>query len=206
MVTYIIIALNVIFSFIGFGDKTFFSRYMFNPYRVHVNKNEWYTLFTHAFLHADLGHLFFNMFTFYNFGLYLEQQIFPHYFGHHATFLYVILYVGGIMVSSIPSFEKQKNNPNYNAVGASGAVSAVIFSFILIEPNSTLNFFLLPIDIPASLFGILYLLITWYLSKRGGGRIAHDAHLWGSLFGFAFTLILHPGFFPLFINQLISIF
>jgi membrane associated rhomboid family serine protease len=203
MVTYFIIALNCIFSFKGFNDRNFFNKFLYNPYRVNMDRKEQYTILTHAFLHADIPHLLFNMFAFYSFGLMLEQQIFPQYFGKYAEFLYILLYFGGIVVSAIPAYIKQKNNPAYNAVGASGAVSAVIFSSILILPNSSVGIMFIPFPIPATLFGILYIAITWYLAKRGGGRIAHDAHLWGSLFGFVFTFALRPAFLPDFIDQLI---
>ncbi len=206
MITYITIALNCIISFVGFRDRNFFAKYLFNPYTINRNKKEWYRIFSHAFLHADMGHLFFNMFTFYSFGLLLEQNSFPFLFPGHGDYYYVLLYVGGIIVSAFPGFEKHKNDFGYSAVGASGAVSAVLFSAILIYPTGSLQIMFLPIPIPAVVFGILYLAYTWYMSKRGGDRIAHDAHLWGSLFGFVFTIILKPSLFPEFIEHIKAIF
>jgi membrane associated rhomboid family serine protease len=204
--TYIIIGVTCVVSFVGFGDRRFFDKYLYSPYAVHVHKGEWYRVFTHAFLHADTMHLLFNMFSFYFFGLALEQDIYPALFPHHAEFYYIILYVGGMMVSSFPAFEKHKNNPVYRSVGASGAVSAVIFSYILISPNASLGFMFIPIPIPASIFGILYLVYSWYMGKRGRDNIGHDAHLWGGLFGFVFTFCLKPSLLPAFFHQLMSIF
>ncbi|HXB11862.1 MAG TPA: rhomboid family intramembrane serine protease, partial [Bacteroidia bacterium] len=154
MITYIIIALNCIISFVGFRDRNFFAKYLFNPYTINRNKKEWYRIFSHAFLHADMGHLFFNMFTFYSFGLALEQNFFPFLFPGHGDYYYVLLYAGGIIVSAFPGFEKHKNDFSYSAVGASGAVSAVLFSFILLDPTGSLQIMFLPIPIPAVVFGI----------------------------------------------------
>jgi membrane associated rhomboid family serine protease len=206
MITYTIIALNCIFSIIGFSDRNFFAKYLFNPYSIHQNKKEWYRIFTHAFLHADYMHLFFNMFTFYIFGRALEMDFFPALFPAHDKYYFILLYVGGIMAASLPSLEKHKNNPGYSSVGASGAVCAVLFSYILISPTTPLQLMFIPIPIPAAIYGLLFLLLSWYLSKRGGGRIAHDAHFWGSIFGFAFTLLLKFSLLSQFIEQIKSIF
>ncbi|NNM94828.1 MAG: rhomboid family intramembrane serine protease [Bacteroidia bacterium] len=206
MISYIIIALNCIISFIGFGNRSFFAKYMYNPYSLQRNKKEWYRIFSHAFLHADYMHLLFNMFTFYSFGLALEQDIFPVIFTNHASYYFLVLYVGGILASAIPAYEKHKDDFSYNAVGASGAVSAVMFSYILLLPTSSLSLLFLPIPIPAAFFGILFLVISWYLSRRGGGHIAHDAHIWGGIFGFIFTALLKPSLLLAFFSQLKDLF
>jgi membrane associated rhomboid family serine protease len=202
MITYCILAFTIVFSLIGFRDKAFFIKYLYSPWRVHSDRKEWYTVFTHAFLHADYGHLFFNMFALYSIGLELEQYVFPAFFPLHARYYYLLLYFGGIVVSSVPAYEKNKNNPGYSAVGASGAIFAVLFSFILINPTAKLGIMFIPFDIPAFVLGILYLGYEFYMSKRGGTRIGHDAHLWGGLFGIAFTIILHPAFAKGFYTQI----
>jgi membrane associated rhomboid family serine protease len=204
MVTYIIIGLNVIFSVMGFQDRNLFAKYLFNPYIIEHDKKEWYRMFTHAFLHADYMHLAFNMFSFYSLGLPLEQELFPAIFHNKAEFYYILLYVGGIMASVIPSYEKHKNNPGYSSVGASGAVCAVVFSLILIVPTITLNVFFVPM--PAAVYGLVFLVGSWYMSKRGGGRIAHDAHFWGSVFGLVFTVILKFSLLHDFIRQIANMF
>lgn len=202
------------FSIIGFYDKNFMVKYMYTPYTIYRNKKEWYRIITHAFLHADITHLFFNMFTFFYFGLGLEKHWFRFYFYNHASIYFCTLYIGGLLASAIPAMEKQKNNPGYSAVGASGAVSAVIFSYILINPSASLYIFFLPFPIPASIFGIVYLFYSWYMSKFGiysrnvpefsGRNVAHDAHLWGSIFGILFTIALKPAFLIGFYNQILA--
>ena len=206
MVTYSILIFTVIFSLIGFRDRAFFDKYKFNPWRLHSDKKAWYTAFTHAFLHADYMHLFFNMFALYSLGLSLEQDIFPDFFPQHARYFYILLYFGGLLFSSVPAYEKHKNNPSYNAVGASGAIFAVLFSFILINPTAMLGLMFIPIPIPAFVLGILYLGFEWYMSKKGKTNIGHDAHFWGGIFGIVFTLLLHPGFAPRFYHQIVALF
>ncbi len=206
MITYYILGFTVIFSLIGINDRAFFVKYLFNPYRINSNKKEWYTVFTHAFLHADFQHLLFNMFTLFVFGRDLETTSFPAFFGLNAKWFYLILYFGGIIVSSIPAYEKHKNDPAYSAVGASGAIYAVLFSYILINPTAELGIMFIPFPIPAFVLGILYLLYEWYMSKHGRTNIGHDAHLWGGLFGIVFTIILHYQFAPRFYYQIVELF
>jgi len=206
MITYCILGFTVIFSLIGFRDRAFLNKYMFNPSRVYGNRNDWYTVLTHAFLHVDYTHLFFNMFTFYIFGLALEQDSFPYFFHSNANIFYILLYVGGIVVSSVPAYEKHKHDVTYSAVGASGAIYAVLFSYILINPTRKLEIIFLPVPIPAFVLGILYLVYEWYMSKRGRTNIGHDAHLWGGIFGVAFTALLHHEFIPMFYHQIIEFF
>jgi membrane associated rhomboid family serine protease len=202
-VTYALIGINCIVSFIGFSDRNFFEKYLYRPYNVHHNRKEWYRVFTSTFLHANVPHLLFNMWALYLFGALLERAEFPIYFGDKALLYYILLYVGGIIVSSLPTFEKYKDVYAYASVGASGAVSAVIFSCILINPTMGMGLILLPFYIPAWIFGGLYLIYSWYMSKHGHDNIGHDAHLWGGMFGFAFTLVLHPAFFLAFLNQIL---
>jgi len=206
MITYCILGFTVIFSLVGFRDRAFFVKYLFNPFRLNANKNDWYTIFTHAFLHVDYAHLFFNMFALYSFGLMLEQDIYPYYFHGKADYYYLLLYFGGIIVSSIPAYEKHKTDPAYSAVGASGAIFAVLFSFILIDPTSKLEIMFIPFPIPAFILGIVYLGYEFYMSKRGKTNIGHDAHLWGGLYGIVFTIVLHYQFIQSFFAQITELF
>jgi membrane associated rhomboid family serine protease len=146
------------------------------------------------------------MFALYSLGLGLEQDILPAFFPAHARYFYLLLYFGAIIVSSVPAYEKHKNNPGYSAVGASGAIFAVLFSYILINPTAMLGIMFIPIPIPAFVLGILYLGYELYMSKRGKTNIGHDAHFWGGIYGLVFTTILHPAFIPNFYHQIMALF
>jgi membrane associated rhomboid family serine protease len=165
---------------------------LFNPAKVYYH-NEWYRLFSHAFIHADLLHLGVNMFVLYFFGRYVEM-FFSLKFGVGLGMLYfLLLYVGGILFASLPALRKNKDNPVYNSLGASGAVSAVLFSSIVLDPTNTIYIYA-AIPMPAIVFGVLYVIYEMYMNKRGGTNVAHDAHLLGALFGVLFTIILSPKF------------
>ena len=200
MVTTTIIIACVIFSLIAFNNGDIFHRFLFSPFAC-FHYNQHYRLITHAFLHGDYAHLAFNMFALYMFGEIVEDQAFPILFGEKATFYYILLYLGGIIFSSLFEFFRQKDNPNYSSVGASGAVNAVVFSAILINPTMGMGLLFIPIFIPAWLFGILFLIYSWYMAKRGGDNIGHNAHFFGALFGLGFTLALKPALFNYFIAQ-----
>jgi membrane associated rhomboid family serine protease len=150
-------------------------------------------------IHADWMHLLINMFVLYSFGNFVEQA-FRELFEERATLYFLILYFGGMAASVIPTYEKNKNKSEYNALGASGAVSAVVFTFILFRPLERLCLYGL-LCLPGIIFGAGYLVYCYYASKKGGDNINHDAHLWGALFGFALPIILKPALFFSFINQ-----
>jgi len=204
IILYIIIIGTVLISLLGFQNRMIFEKLRFDPYSIGINK-DWYRFFSYALLHADWGHLLINMFVLYSFGSNVEN-LFEYYFGSKAIIYFILLYLGGVFVSVAPSFEKNKNNPYYTAVGASGAVSAILFSSILMYPTGKIIFLLLPIPIPAYVFGILYLVYSWYMSKRGKDNIGHDVHFFGAIFGFVFTIILKPQLFIIFINLLSNSF
>lgn len=185
-ITLIILLITCAVSIIALTNKDYFYRFQYNPFVVKHN-NQWYRVFSHALIHANWLHLFFNMYVLYNFGQIAEYGL-MHYVGARSTIVYLVLYIGGVAFAALPAFMKHSDNEFYNSVGASGAVSAVLFSAILFIPSHTLYIFGI-IPIPAFLFGFLYLFLEAYLDKRGGGRIAHDAHLWGALFGIGFTIL-----------------
>ncbi|MDD3877430.1 MAG: rhomboid family intramembrane serine protease [Bacteroidales bacterium] len=201
-ITILIIIGTVIVSIAAFQKRELHEKLMFDPYSIVINKT-WYRFFSYALVHADWGHLLINMFVLYSFGTNVEY-LFSYFFGGKAVLYFLLLYVGGVFVSVIPSFEKNKHNPYYVAVGASGAVSAVLFSSILMYPQGEIIFLLLPIPIPAYIFGILYLVYSWYMAKRGRDNIGHDVHFWGAIFGFAFTILLKPQLFLSFIHEITS--
>lgn len=184
-VTMILIAANVIVSMIGFSNPEFTNKFLFWPYR-QARENQQYRFITSGFLHADWMHLIFNMFTFYFFGRLIEG--FFEGAGLGGKISYLLLYFIGLIVASIPSYLKHKDNYGFRALGASGAVSAVVFASVLFNPWGKLYLYFIPM--PAIVFAILYIWYCVYMSKRGGDNINHDAHLWGSLFGLAFTIAL----------------
>jgi membrane associated rhomboid family serine protease len=193
---------TVIVSIIAMDNNSLKNKLMFNAYMIH-NRKEWYRFFSNGLIHGDWMHLAFNMFSLYMFGgtveaMYRDSDV----FGGKGILFYILLYVGGLAMSSLYSYEKHKNDMYYNALGASGAVSAVIFAFIILAPTQKLMLLILPIPIPAYLFGLIFLGIEYYLGKRGQSNIGHDAHFWGAIYGIAFTLILKPSLIQSFIEQI----
>ncbi|HOI32177.1 MAG: rhomboid family intramembrane serine protease [Bacteroidales bacterium] len=199
--TWIIIAFTVIISFLAFRNPDLFLRLRFNAWLIKEKKQNW-RFFTYALLHAGWLHLLVNMFVFYSFGRFVEQ-VFQLKFGTGQGILYfVLLYVGGVLFSTLYDFRKQKSNPHYDAVGASGAVAAVLFASILLSPTNSLFIFPIPFTVPAWLFGILYLIYSAYMGKKGSDNIGHNAHFFGAIFGLVFTILINPDFALGFIAQL----
>ena len=185
-VTFAIILITCIVSIISFNNSNVKKELILSPYKVLNEKKVW-LLITHAFIHADYLHLFFNMYVLYMFGPYLEL-----YFEYNASLgfiSYILFYILSAIFATIPALYKNGNNPNYLSLGASGAVSAVVFAYIVLNPLRELGIILLPgIWIPGFIFGILYLVAENYMSKKKYSNIAHDAHISGALFGVFFIL------------------
>lgn len=183
-VTFMVILLNTGVSlFALYGAPNLLEKGYLKPYRV-VRENTWYELFTSGFLHANLGHLFVNMFTLYFFGQIMEQILGPIYF--------LGLYITALIVAGIPSVIKFKNDPNYATLGASGAVGGVLFAYIILFPLESIYLFLIPIPIPAIIFGILYLVYSMYESKQARGKVNHEAHIAGAVWGIIYILCFVP--------------
>jgi len=200
IVTYILIFVTVVVSVIALGNEEMLMKLRFNAYDV-KHSNQWYRFFTYGFVHGGYVHLFINMIVLYSFGEIVEAY-FKVYFPGKASFYYLLLYTGGLLLSIVPAYGKHKNDVFYNAIGASGAVSAVIFSSIILFPTGKIFLFFLPIPIPAPIFGILYIAYEIYMGKRGKDNIGHDAHLWGAIFGLVFTIALKPDIAMEFLRQL----
>ncbi|HEY9082752.1 MAG TPA: rhomboid family intramembrane serine protease [Vicingaceae bacterium] len=204
-ITLIIIIITVIVSFSANSNTQLYHKLLFNPYLVYNNK-EWYRLFTHAFIHdkQNIFHLIFNMYVLYSFGEIVET-ILINEMGTMGIVYYLFIYIGGMAVASLPALARHKNNYGYNSVGASGAVSAVLFAAIAFMPfTGGIGIIFLPFTINPLLFGVLYLAYEIYMDKRSNDNVAHDAHTWGAVFGFLFTLIFVPGAFMNFIGQLMN--
>ena len=154
-----------------------------------TEKNQYYRFITCGFIHADVAHLAFNMISFYLFSSALVEPAFIGFFGDYGRAALLLMYVLALIVCLLPTYAKNKNNEKYRSLGASGAVSAVVFAGILISPLSQLGFFIIPPIIPGFIFGPLYLILSAYLERRGGDNINHSAHIWGALFGVAFLII-----------------
>lgn len=179
--TLIIIGITVAISIAAFNIPKMMEVGMFMPYRA-IRKNTWYELITSGFLHGGFTHLAFNMITLLFFGPVLERSI--------GEIHFLILYFTGFLASSIPSLIRHKDNPSYATIGASGAVEAVLFAFIVIFPFEKIYLFLIPIGIPAIVFGAIFVAYSIWASKKGG-RINHEAHVggaaWGLIYMFAFV-------------------
>jgi membrane associated rhomboid family serine protease len=198
-ITYVFIGLTVLVSLYAFNQPTVLQQLIMNPYLVD-KRHQYYRFITSGFIHGDMIHLFFNMFSFYYFGLVVEatfKQIF-----NQSEIYFISLYLLGIIVSDIPSFFKHRNNPGYNALGASGGVSAIIFASIIFHPTHEIYLYFIPI--PGFILGILYLIWSYYQGKRGGDNVNHDSHMYGALFGILFCVIMYPVSIKNFFEQLFA--
>lgn len=180
----VIFAVTIAASLFGlYRSPAFVERCLFRPYWF-LRRRQYETIVTSGFVHADLGHLIFNMLTFYFFAFPLEKQIGPARFA--------LLYLIGLVVSDLGTYLKHRNNPDYASLGASGAISAVLFAAIVYFPGMTLFIIPIPLPIPAPLFAVGYLVYSWWSARHARGRINHDAHLGGALFGVAFVMATDP--------------
>lgn len=187
-ITLIIILTTVAVSIIAFNKQNVMDDLIFYPPAV-TEKKQYYRFITCGLIHADFGHLAFNMISFYLFSNALVEPAFIQLFGNYGRAMLLLLYVLALIVCLLPTYLKNKNNENYRSLGASGAVSAVVFTGIMISPLSQLGFFIIPPIIPGFIFGPLYLILSAYMDKRGGDNINHSAHIWGALFGVIFIIV-----------------
>lgn len=192
-----IIAANVLFSYKGFNDLGFFAKNEFHIGRIRAG--EQYRMFSSAFLHADWGHLFFNMFTLYMFA--------PVVISNLGNMTFLLIYFGSLVCGSLLTMYFHQNDYSYRAVGASGAVTGIVYSSILMYPDMSLYLFFIPIPIPAYLFGIGYLLYSIYGMKAKNDNIGHTAHFGGAIGGYVLTLFENTNLFTenLFIVILLAI-
>ena len=199
MTLYILLA-TVAVSIGAFQSRQVLDRLIFNPYKVH-KQSEWYRFLSSGLIHADWMHLLVNMFVLYSFGPVVEQY-YADAFGGKAGPYFLVLYAGGLVFSILPTYRKRLNQPGYNALGASGAVSAIVFSYILFNPLQKLCLYGL-LCLPGILFGLGYVFYSYYMDKKAKDNINHDAHLWGAVYGFVFTILLQPSLLKSFFAQII---
>ena len=197
--TIILIAITVAVSYAAFKSPKLMDQLQFNASKVYYKK-EYHRLITHAFVHANWEHLFVNMIVLFSFGTAIERY-FEYNFGNLHNLYFAFLYFGGILVSNLYALFKHYKNYFYNAVGASGAVSAVLFAAIFFDPWNMIYFFgILPI--PGIVFAVLYLVYSYQMGKKQNDNVAHDAHFLGALYGFVFPILLNPRLFENFIDKL----
>lgn len=200
--TLIIIAITAFISIAAFNRADLVEKLQFNASKV-VHQKEYYRLISHGFVHANWEHLLVNMIVLFSFGRAIEMY-FEYGFGRMSNAYYLILYFGGMIVSNLYALYKYRNNYYYNAVGASGAVSAILFAAIFFEPWNKIYFFgILPI--PGIVFAVLYLGYSYYMSRKQSDNVAHDAHFLGAVFGFIFPILLNGRLFERFIDKLFMI-
>jgi membrane associated rhomboid family serine protease len=179
----IIFVLTLATSLWAFNDENIYARFILNPYGVSRGERV-YTVITSGLIHKDWNHLLFNMLSYYFFAFQLEARLGHWQFG--------LLYVLSLILSDLPSIQKHKQDIWYNSLGASGAISAVIFSYIMYDPLASLGILFIPIPIPAWIFGLLYLVYCHFASKHARDNVNHDAHLFGALSGIIITIALNP--------------
>lgn len=183
IITYGIIVVTVLVSMAAFRNVSLYEKSLFSTYSI-LKEHEYHRTITSAFIHADIGHLLFNMFSFYAFSYSLE-----YFYGHHRT---ALIYLTGAVAGSLLSLVIHRKDPDYRAVGASGAVCGIIFASIFLLPGGSIIVFPLPIPIPAWAYAIIFILASIYGLDRNRGNIGHDAHLGGALSGIASAAIIDP--------------
>lgn len=195
--TTIIVAVTVVVSWLAFNNPRLAERLILWPPAIDRGK-QYDRLVTHGFIHADWMHLAFNMITLWSFGATMER----FYVQYIGAIGYVAFYLSAIVVAILPTYMRHRHDPGYRSLGASGAVSAVLFAFILLDPWSGIYLFLIPIPIPAFLFAALYVGYSIWMDKRGGDNVNHSAHLYGAAYGVMFTLIMEPRAAAVFVQKL----
>jgi len=197
--TIILILITSVFSIIAFNQHSLIYKYQLNPYQI-IHRHQYSRLILHAFLHANWTHLIINMLVLYSFGMALERY-FQDFFGNAWIAYYSLLYFGAILISPLNALIRHRNDYLYNAVGASGAVSAVIFATIFFNPWNKIYFFGM-IPMPGIVFAALYLIYSWIMSTRSKDNIAHDTHFIGAVYGLLLPILLDPDLLSYFIQQL----
>jgi membrane associated rhomboid family serine protease len=187
-ITLVIVIITTLISIGGLSNGKIIDDLIFYGPAI-SRRNQWYRLLTHGLIHADAFHLIFNMVALYSFGTMLEKTfVSTCLFGNYGKVLFLALYIGGLVVASLPDLFKHKDDYYFKSLGASGAVSAVILATVVLMPTTKISLFILPVGIPGYIFAVLYIAVSAYLDKKGGGNINHGAHLWGALFGLIFTI------------------
>lgn len=201
ILTYAIMAITVITSYLAFNNSSLKNKLLFHPFTI-KRENEWYRFLGHGFIHSNWTHLIFNMVTMFFFGKHVEIVFKSHFGEMMGSIHFLVLYFLGMILASAYSYFKHQDHSYYAALGASGAVSAALFSSIILAPTNSLFIFPLPIPIPAVIFGPLYLAYCVYMGRAGRDNVGHDAHFFGAVFGLIYTLVINPDFGIHFLNTI----
>ncbi|MEM7081632.1 MAG: rhomboid family intramembrane serine protease [Pseudomonadota bacterium] len=197
-ITNVIVIGTCIISFALMNNQEGKAALIFHPVTIRQN-NQWYRFLTSGLIHGDVWHLLINMFVLWSFGNAVERLYYPYFLGENSGLLFLILYFGGVIVASVPSYLRHANDARYAALGASGGVSAVVFAIILFAPWDNLYLYGV-IAIPQILAGGAYLYYSWYQDKNGHDNIGHMAHFTGAIWGFAFTVLMNTQLFGRFVG------
>jgi membrane associated rhomboid family serine protease len=189
-ITLIIIIITALISISAFSSEKIYNDLIFYPPAV-TYQRQWYRFFSCGLIHADWFHLIFNMYALYMFGETVEDFFSYRLFQEKGKLFYLLMYISALGVCLLPTYAKHKDDSLYRSLGASGAVSAVIFAFVLLNPTANLGLIIIPgIKIPGFIFGFVYLGISSFLDRRGGGNINHSAHIWGAVYGMGFLIVM----------------
>jgi membrane associated rhomboid family serine protease len=183
-------------SWLAFNNGRLMERLILWPPAIQ-RRHQYDRLVTHGFIHADFQHLLFNMITLYFFGSLVERAFVP-LIGHVG---FVLFYLSAVVVAILPTYSQHRHDARYRSLGASGAVSAVLFTFILFQPWSMIYVFFLPL--PAIVYAVLYIGYSIWMDKRGLDNVNHSAHLWGAAYGVMFTLLVEPAVLGSFVQRLL---
>lgn len=194
-ITLIIVIATAIVSFMAFSNHKIMDDLIFDPPAI-AHRNQWYRFFSCGLIHLDIAHLAFNMISLYTFGTYVVEPNFNYIFGSKGPLLYLALYVISQFLCLLPTYYKNKDNYYYRSLGASGAVSAVVFAGIFLSPLQKMGIMFIPINMPGFIFGFIYLAITAYLDRKGGGTLNHSAHFYGALAGIGLLIVFGYAFSP----------
>jgi len=186
-VTLAIIVITCLVSIPAFSNQRMIDDLIFYPPAI-AQQNQWYRFITCGFIHGDWIHLAFNMYAFYGFGLTIELTLAEAFGGVTGRLLFIFLYITSLFFCLIPTYIKHKDNYYYRSLGASGAVSAIVFAYMLLNPTGGIGIIFLPFSLPAFVLGPVYLIITSVLSRKGGSNINHSAHFWGAIYGMVFII------------------
>jgi membrane associated rhomboid family serine protease len=197
VITLLLIAATALVSWLAFNNARLMERLILWPPAIQ-RRHQYDRLVTHGFIHADFQHLLFNMITLYFFGRLIER-FFSAYIGEVG---FLMFYLSALVVAILPTYLGHRNDAGYRSLGASGAVSAVLFAFILLQPWSMIYVFFLPL--PAIVYGVLYVGYSIWMDRQGRGNVNHSAHLWGAASGVLFTLLLEPRVGPAFVQALFA--